>query len=120
MRSPHRGLADEDHHPANNTRGSSPTIYKPALERAKTSRDTSKWLAKPHRHSFQPIGSHTLHAGYKPKGVNPYNDMEAAIREVRKVLVCRFCPELRVKISRHLVLGLRGEMPKNTADKRKP
>jgi hypothetical protein len=58
-----------------------------------------------HRHRFQAIGAHTLHAGTKPKKAFPYPDVKIPIREVRLVKKCS-CGELRVHISQHLAAGL--------------
>jgi hypothetical protein len=73
---------------------------------------------RPHR--WRAIGAHTLHAGHKPKGVMPYPDQRIPIREVRKVFACiaghelHPCKEVRVKLSRHLSLGVQ---PKKTTPK---
>ena len=89
--------------PADNSRGSGPQRYERALQRAKKPRSTDAWRTGEHNHSWRPIGAHTLHAGHKSKGENPYPETRMPVREVRRVFLCQFCPEVRVKISRHLV-----------------
>lgn len=58
----------------------------------------------PHKHRWGALGAHTLHAGHKPKGTNPYPDRRMPIREIRVVFQCAVCKKLKVSIRHELVI----------------